>query len=106
VPARSGSRVIDPLRAHAWLGKDFGEDWVVPKSEVRYLVTRRVERSMLFTAYGPDGQLIGERLFADAAAGSDMMRHLSDARFVEEWRDIPDEIRSATRFLDGGPSPR
>jgi hypothetical protein len=99
--ARRGSRVIDPRRASGWLGKDFGEDWVVPKSEVRYLIARRVQGSLLFTAYGADGQLIGERLFANSVTGNEVMKRLSDQNLVEQWRDIPDDSVSATRFLDG-----
>jgi hypothetical protein len=92
--------VLDPRRASGWLGKDFGEDWVVPKSEVRYLVTRPVDGALLFTAYGAKGQLIGERLFADAEAGSALMKRLYDENLIEPWREIPEGLQSATRFLD------
>jgi hypothetical protein len=103
VIVRSGSRVLDPRRASSWLVDDFGEDWVVPKSEVRYLITRRVDGALLFTAYGANGQLIGERLFADAAEGAALMERLAAEKLVELWRPIPDGLSSATRFLDSAP---
>ena len=94
--------MIDPRRASGWLGKNFGEDWVVPKTEMRYLVTRSLDASLLLTAYGADGQLIGERVFPDGALGSDIMKRLTDENLVEAWQEIPDGPVSATRFLEGG----
>lgn len=102
MPARSGSRVRDPLGAASIFGKDFGEDWVVPKAAARYLVVRAVDASLLITAYGPDGQILGERLFADAASGASVMERLAADGFVDPWRDIPDGASSATRFLNEG----
>lgn len=92
--------MLDPRRAAGWLSEDFGEDWAVPRAEVRYLVTRDVGPSLLLTAYGRDGQVVGERLFADATAGSEVMRRLLQDELVEPWRDIPEDRTSATRFLD------
>jgi hypothetical protein len=100
VASRTGTRVLAPSRALGWFAPDFGEDWVVPKSAVRYLVARRTGAALLLTAYGKGGEVLGERLFADAIAGEDVMRGLSDAGLVESWREIPEGSASATRFLD------
>jgi hypothetical protein len=98
--SRVGARVVDPRGALAWLGKDFGEDWVVPKAEVRCLVARDVGAARLLTAYGPDGQLLGERLFPTAAEAEAVMRALRDRRLSGDWREIPDDAPSAREFLE------
>jgi len=102
VALRTGTRVLASGPALGFFGHDFGEDWVVPKAEVRYLVARDVAASRLITAYGPDGQVLGERLFADAADATAFMRRMSDENLVETWREIPDGEVSAMRFLQTG----
>jgi hypothetical protein len=100
MPARAGSRVLDALRAAAVFREDFGEDWVVPKAAPRYLVLRALDDAVLFTAYGPEGQIIGERVVRPPAAGEALMRELLARGAVEPWRVIPEGTASATRFLD------
>ena len=99
---RTGTRVLAPGPALGFFGRDFGEDWVVPKAEVRYLVARDVAAARLITAYGSDGQVLGERLFANAAEATAVMRRMKDENLVESWREIPDGEVSATRFLQTG----
>jgi hypothetical protein len=92
--------VLDPRKALGWLGRDFGEDWVVPRAQVRCLVARSIGASKLLTAYGPDGQVLGERLFASAGEADAVMRRLSEENLAEEWREIPDDVASARLYLD------
>jgi hypothetical protein len=102
VALRTGTRVLDPRPALRFLGRDFGEDWVVPKAEVRYLVARTVAASILLTAFGREGQVLGERLFPDAAEAAAVMERMRDEKVVEGWREIPEDEVSAARFLETG----
>jgi hypothetical protein len=102
MPSRVGARVVDARGALAWLGKDFGEDWVVPKAEVRYLVARGVGAATLLTAYGPDGQVLGDRLFPTAGEAETVMRGLRERGLASDWREIPDDAPSAREFLESG----
>jgi hypothetical protein len=97
-----GALVLAPRKALGWLAKDFGEDWVVPKAEVRCLVARSVGETRLLTAYGPDGQVLGERLFRTAAEAEAVMRGLSEQNLAGAWQDIPDDVASARQFLEAG----
>jgi hypothetical protein len=100
MPSRVGARILDPRGALGWLVKDFGEDWVVPKAAVSCLVARNLGASTLLTAYGPDGQVLGERLFPTADEARGVMRRLHEANLAGEWLDIPDDVPSARQFLE------
>jgi hypothetical protein len=99
-PSRIGARVLDSRRTLVWLGQDFGEDWVVPKVEARCLVARRDSRQVLVTAYGRDGEVLGERVFA--GDGKRLLAGLHEESLVDAWRDIPDDVASAREFLETG----
>jgi hypothetical protein len=63
-------------------------------------VTRDLGGSLLLTAFGAGGEVVGERLFAEAEAGSRVMQSLVRDHLVEPWREIPEDLPSATGFLD------
>ncbi len=100
---RRRTRILDSLAAHRLFVADFGEDWVVPKAPLRYVVLSAVGNAALLTAFGPDGLLLGERLFPDPRRAAYLLDRLAADGMAEPPRDLPPPPESATRALDRSP---
>lgn len=99
---RLGTRLPDGTPPDpALFRSDLGEDWVVPRASVRYLVVQPTADGGVMTAYDPQGSIVGERY----AATLDELARLLDAAaargVVEKPRPIPDDASSALAWLDG-----
>jgi len=98
---RIGTR-LDPSAAPAPLlfRTDLGEDWVVPRERVRYLVVGPTSSGALMTAYDPEGRIVGERF---AATFEELLHVLESAALrgtAEPSRAIPQDAPSALIWLD------
>lgn len=80
-------------------GRDLGEDWIVPKAAVRYLVAREVPGGALLTAYTGDGQLAGERFAGSFEELEELLHKAHAGGRAEVIRSIPEGTPSALEAL-------
>ncbi|MAG58515.1 MAG: hypothetical protein CMJ83_19680 [Planctomycetes bacterium] len=99
---RLGTRLLTDAPLVDLFGPDLGEDWVVPREPVHYVVVAGLADGALLTAYDPSGRIVGERW---SATFEDLARVLDGAARrgqAEPPRTLPDG-GSALRWLDGSP---
>ncbi len=92
--------MLDSLAVARTFADDFGEDWVVPRAAIRYVVVRESGPEAILTAFGPQAQIVGERHFPDGAQAMRAIERLASDGSAEPVRDLPEPPASATRFLD------
>lgn len=101
MPDRLGTRIVKPgLLLSSLCGPGLGEDWVVPKSKVRYLVQLEVPSGFLLNAYDEAGRIVGERFHAATPEEPSPLRLLAGTGVAEPLRVIPEAVKSALAFLD------
>jgi hypothetical protein len=73
---RLGCRLLTPTGiSPTWFSRNFGEDWIVPKGAIVYLVLHRKGASSQLTAFDKGGLLVGE---VHQQSGVDLLALLSD----------------------------
>lgn len=82
-------------------GPDLGEDWVVPRERLRYLVVTDSDDGALMTAYDPSGRIVGERFASSFDELRTVLLEAAERGAAEAIRTIPDDARSALSWLDG-----
>ena len=86
---RIGAKVVPGARLDGGLfGRNLGEDWVVPRDPIGFLVASEVDEGALLTAYTEDGRVVGER-FADSLSA---FGRLFDEAHQRGLLDRPAEI--------------
>lgn len=80
---------------------DLGEDWIVPREPVRYLVAQRTSQGAIMTAYGPSGTIVGERHAGSLDELVALLNAAAQRGVAESPRPIPDDAPSALAWLDG-----
>jgi hypothetical protein len=84
----------------ALFGSGLGEDWVVPREGVRYLVARELAAGALLSAYDAAGRIVGERFAASLAALEAVLEGFAARGLGPSPRAIPGDAPSALRWLD------
>ncbi|NRA96531.1 MAG: hypothetical protein HRU14_10025 [Planctomycetes bacterium] len=100
--ARLGTRLPEGTPPDpALFTADLGEDWVVPRSAVRYLVVQQTAEGAVMTAYGPHGSIVGDRYASSLDALTALLTSAAQRGVAETPRIIPDDAPSALAWLDG-----
>lgn len=102
---RVGTRIHEGQRLPAdALGRDAGEDWIVARERIRYLIARTVAGGAVLSGYDAQGRLMGERFAPDFGEIRKLLDAAVAAGVAEPWREIPPDVGSALRWLDRKPA--
>ena len=79
----------------------FGEDWVVPKQPVAYLILTPTANAGVLSAYDALGRLVGERFDPSTDHLLDLLHGLAARGIADGPIPIPEPEKSALRYLRG-----
>lgn len=97
---RIGTRILRDAPGAIDFGTDLGEDWVVPKGGIRYLVARELAQGAILSGFDGEGRLVGERWSASLTALREILEALAARGIIEPPREIPDTAGTALGYLN------